>query len=627
MKKIRILLAVAVLVVAGCRAQEGAPRVAAQPGLPPQAIADVVVVELNSLNNIIAPLGNDVDQSGTGLAITAVTVDQVIPATGGSVVSTDGASVNFTPPPNFIGVVTLEYVIADGTGAVSSAAIAISVLPVALPPVALPDAVTVTQDSGATDIDVLANDVDFAGGGLTLTGISVATSLPAATHTLALVANQVRFTPAAGFVGAVIVNYAATDTNGASADGVLSIVVSPLDLPVGPVPVPDAAVVAQDSGATDIDVLANDVDPVGGGLTLTGAVVATSLPAGAHTVAISGNQVRFTPAAGFAGAVVVSYTVTDTGGNSADGVLTVVVSPLDLSIGPVPLPDAAVVTQDSGATDIGVVANDVDLAGGGLTLTGVSVTASQPTAVHTVAIAGNQVRFTPAAGFAGAVVISYTVTDINGNSADGVLSVVVSPLALPVGPLAIPDAAVVAQDSVANGIDVLANDIDFAGGGLTLTGATVTNSLPTGLHTVAIAGNQVQFTPEAGFAGIVVVTYTVQDVNGVSYNGLLNIEVTPAALPLLPLALPEVDTASSSAGAQLFDVLANDLDPAGGGLTLTNVSMTGLPALNAGSVAIVGNQVQYTPVLGYIGVVTVTYTAQDINGNTTDGQLSLTVAP
>lgn len=627
MKQIQIVLAVAVLGVAGCQAQEGAPRAASQLGLPPQAIADVVVVETNSLNNSIAPLGNDVDQSGTGLAVTAVTVNQVIPAAGGAAVSTDGTTVTFTPPANFIGVVTLEYAIADGTGATSSAAIAISVLPVALPPVALPDVETVTQDSAASDIDVLANDVDFAGGGLTLTSASISTSLPAGAHSVAMVANQVRFTPAAGFVGAVIVNYTATDTNGATADGVLSIVVSPLDLPLGPVPVPDAAVVAQDSGVTDIVVLANDVDPVGGGLTLTGAVVATSLPAGAHTVAISANQVRITPAAGFAGVVVVTYTATDVDGNSADGVLTAVVSPLDLAVGPVPLPDAAVVTQDSGATDIDVVANDVDLAGGGLTLTGVSVSASQPVAAHTVAIAGNRVRFTPAAGFAGAVVLAYTVTDVDGNAADGVLSIVVSPLALPVGPLAIPDAAVVAQDSVANGINVVANDIDFAGGGLTLTNATVTNSLPTGLHTVVITGNQVQFTPAAGFAGIVVVTYTVQDVNGVSYNGLLNIEVTPAALELSPLALPDAGTASSSAGAQLFNVLANDVDPAGGGLTLTNVSMVATPALNGGSVAIAGNQVQYTPVLGYIGIVTVTYTAQDINGNATQGQLGLTVAP
>jgi hypothetical protein len=41
----------------------------------------------------------------------------------------------------------------------------------------------------------------------------------------------------------------------------------------------------------------------------------------------------------------------------------------------------------------------------------------------------------------------------------------------------------------------------------------------------------------------------------------------------------------------------------------------------------VGNQVQYTPVLTYIGIVVITYDAEDINGNPTTSTLSLTVTP
>ena len=621
MKQIQVVLAVVAVAIAGCKAQEGGLGSVA--GLPPQAIADIVVVETNSSNNSIAALLNDVDQSATGLTLTSVQVDQVVPATAGSVVSTDGSTVTFTPPPNFIGVVTLEYEVEDGLGGISSALIAVSVLPVALPPVALPDTATVMQDSGATDVDVLANDVDFAGGGLTLNSVSVTTSLPAAAHTLAVVANQVRFTPAAGFVGAVVIGYTATDTNGETADGVLTVVVSPIAVPAGPVPVPDAEVVAQDSGATDIDVLANDVDVAGGGLTVTGVVVTASQPAGAHTVSVVGNQVRFSPAAAFAGVVVVTYTAEDVDGNSADGVLTVVVSPLDLAIGPVPLPDAAIVAQDSAATDVDVLANDVDIEGGGLTLTGVTVTTSQPAAAHTVAIVGNQVRFTPAAAFAGVVVITYTAADIEGNDADGVLNVVVTPAALAVGLVAIPDAAVVAQDSVKKKVDVLANDVDFAGGGLTVSNVSVFSSLPAAVHTVNINANQVRFTPEAGFAGVVVVSYTATDVNGLTSNGVLNIQVTPAALQLDPVALPDSGTPSSAGGVVPFDVVANDIYPAGGGLTLTGASIT----LGPGSVQIVGNVVQYTPVLASVGLVVIDYEVTDVNGNTANGTLTLVVVP
>ena len=68
------------------------------------------------------------------------------------------------------------------------------VLPFAL---ALPDLATVLQDSSATTIDVLANDVDPAAGGLTLSAASTLLSLPVATHTIAIVGNQLQFTPAA----------------------------------------------------------------------------------------------------------------------------------------------------------------------------------------------------------------------------------------------------------------------------------------------------------------------------------------------------------------------------------------------------------------------------------------------
>ena len=624
-KHVKVLLAVAAIGLAGCRAQEGAK--VSTPGLPPQAIADIVVVELNSANNTIDALGNDIDQSGTGLTITAVSVDQTLPPMAGAVATTDGNTVTFTPPATFVGVVTLEYSIEDGTGAVSSGAIAVSVLPVAPPPVALPDAETVVQDSGATDFDVLANDIDLAGGGLTLTAFNVTTSLPPAAHTVAIVGDQIRFTPAAAFVGAVLVDYTIEDVNGATATGVLTVVVSPIAVPTGPVPVPDAQLMAQDSVATLIDVLANDIDPVGGGLTVSAPVVTASVPAATHTVAVSGNQVQFTPAPGFFGSVVVTYTATDADGNAADGVLTIVVTPLDLAIGPVPVPDAIVVAQDSGATLVDVVANDIDPAGAGLDVTGVVVTTSVPAATHTVAISGNQVQFTPQAGFFGSVVVTYTATDGDGDSADGVLVVTVLPEALAIGPVPVPDAATVLEDSSNNLITVLANDIDPAGGGLTLTGVNVTASVPTATHTLAISGSQVQFTPEAGFAGSVVVTYEATDSAGNSANGVLNVIVSPLTPPVGLVAIPDTAVIPQDSAGTDIDVLANDVDFAGGGLTVTAASVFSSLPTGTHSATVVGNQVRFIPDAAFAGVVVLQYTATDVNGATSNGLVNVTVTP
>jgi len=544
-------------------------------------------------------------------------------------VAVAGNKVRFTPAAGFAGVVVITYTATDVNGDSANGVLSIVVSPLADPngPVPVPDAAVVAQDSGATNIDVLANDVDPAAGGLTLSGPVVTASLPNVVHTVTVNSNQVRFTPAAGFAGVVVITYTATDVNGNSATGVLNVVVTPANPVVGLVAIPDVATVAQDSAATDIDVLANDVDFAGGGLTLTGANVTSSLPAAAHTVAVVGNKVRFTPAAGFAGVVVITYTASDVDGSIANGVLSIAVSPLAQSTGPVALPDAASVMQDSGATDIDVLANDVDPAAGGLTLSAPVVTSSLPNAVHTVAVVGNKVRFTPAAGFAGVVVITYTATDVNGDSANGVLNIVVSPVNPVVGLVAVPDVVSLPQDSAATDINVLANDVDFAGGGLTVTGAIITSSQPAAAHAVSVVGNKVRFTPAAGFAGVVVITYTATDINAQVSNGLLNITVTPTPLVLGPLALPDADAASSLAGAQSFDVLANDVDPAAGGLTLTNVSIDQEVPVGSGAVAIVGNQVQYTPVLTYIGIVVITYEAQDINGNTTTSTLSLTVTP
>src|SRR5882762_8385961 len=119
----KIAVSATLVFLAGCQAQGSNPS--ALPGLPPQAIVDVATVTTNSLGNTLAALANDVDTSGTGLTITAVSVDQTLPPATGATASTNGQTVNFTPPANFVGVVTLQYAIVDGTGATSSSEIVV----------------------------------------------------------------------------------------------------------------------------------------------------------------------------------------------------------------------------------------------------------------------------------------------------------------------------------------------------------------------------------------------------------------------------------------------------------------------------------------------------------------------
>lgn len=596
---------------------------------PPVAIADVLATTANTVQSIDV-LANDVDLAGGGLSLVSVAAIASVPVGSNGSFSISNGLVRYTPPnATFVGVQTAQYSVRDSNGSSAIGLITVVVSPIALslPPVALPDVAIASAGTPAL-IDALANDIDASATGLSISAASLVLALPAnPAISITINSGKLSVSAPAGYAGVVTGSYTARDGNGATSTAAVIVTFTPAPLP--PVALPDLASVVQDSAATSIDVLVNDLDLSGSGLSLTAASVVTALPPSAPSLSISGNRLSFTPEAGFSGVVSIRYTATDGLGGSGEGLLTVIVTPLALSPGPLALPDLANLAQDAAATSIDVLANDLDPAGGGLSLSASSVLVSLPTSAgHLLAIVGNQLRFTPAPGFAGVVTVQYTVLDANGASGTGLLGITVSPLAAVLAPVAIPDAATLAQDSPGVDLDVLANDLDIAGGGLALTATSINASLPTSAgHSASIVAGKLHFVPAPGFAGVVSLSYTVTDTNSATATGLVSLVVTPAALSVPPLPLPDLATVSSSAGAVDINVLANDVDPAAGGLTLSSASITlALPA-SAGSIAIVGNQLRYTPSLLYVGVVTVSYTVTDSQSATGTGVLTLTVLP
>jgi len=166
-------------------------------------------------------------------------------------------------------------------------------------------------------------------------------------------------------------------------------------------------------------------------------------------------------------------------------------------------------------------------------------------------------------------------------------------------------------------IDVLANDTIAPDVNETLSLASVG---PAGNGTAAMVGNQVQYTPAADFFGSDSFTYTITDGNGGSDTATVNVTVNPTNDP--PTVVDDAVTTVKNT-TESFDVLANDLITPDVGETLTIASL-GTPS-EGGTVAIVGNQIQYTPLPDFIGTETVTYVADDGNGGTDDGVLTITV--
>ncbi|MDD9892684.1 MAG: Ig-like domain-containing protein [Gammaproteobacteria bacterium] len=599
--------------------------------LPPVAVPDVALVNGNSSDNSINPLANDVDTTSSGLTITATSIGATVPPTGTGTVTTDGSTLTYTPANGFAGVETINYTITDGNGTTSSSIVTVTVSPLPLPPVAVPDIATVLAESSDNTINALANDADVASAGLTITSVSSTATLPPSTAgAVSTDGSTITYTPATGFNGVETLSYEITDGNSNTATGLITITVSPLAAP--PVAIADITTVNQDSSDNSIVVLDNDIDLAGGGLTVTSVSSVSSVPVGSTgTATTDGTTVTYTPAASFAGVEVLQYEITDNNGTTGTGLITVTVVPTVLAAGPVAVPDVATVTQDSSNNLITVITNDVDPASGGLTLNAVTVLADLPaTGGHTAVVNGSQVDFTPAAGYSGVVTLQYTIEDSNSATTTGTAVVTVSPIALNPPPVTVPDVATVTQDSSNNLISVIGNDIDTAGGGLTLTAASVLVDLPVdGNHTVTLNGNQIDFTPTAGYAGLVTLQYTIEDSNGTTATGTAAVTVTALPVEVPPLAIPDVGTMSNSAPAD-FDVAGNDLDPAGGGLTVQNPSIVLEvlpPILGSNAVSVVGNQLRVTPASGYIGVITVSYEVEDTNGNTSTSTAVITVGP
>ncbi|MBE4612332.1 hypothetical protein BOO27_13260 [Vibrio navarrensis] len=103
--------------------------------------------------------------------------------------------------------------------------------------------------------------------------------------------------------------------------------------------------------------------------------------------------------------LVIPVTVTDDQGATDTTTLTITVT--GTNDAPVAKADIASVTSGSNSVTIDVLANDSDVDGDTLTITGATVPAEQ----GTVAIVDGKLEFTPANGFSGKATVTYTITD------------------------------------------------------------------------------------------------------------------------------------------------------------------------------------------------------------------------
>ncbi|MGY5798275.1 Ig-like domain-containing protein [Rheinheimera faecalis] len=177
-------------------------------------------------------------------------------------------------------------------------------------PVAVADEASVLVDT-SIDVNVLANDTDVDGDALT-----VNQAISSFGTVTILADQQLSYTPNPDFVGTDTVVYSITDGKGGTASSELVVDVFSNTAPVA---VNDTAS-TDDRTAILIAVLTNDTDAEGDVLTVSAASAVEG------TVSIEADQrLRYTPKAGFDGVDTISYTVTDSSGDSATGSVSVTV--------------------------------------------------------------------------------------------------------------------------------------------------------------------------------------------------------------------------------------------------------------------------------------------------------------
>jgi hypothetical protein len=380
------------------------------------------------------------------------------------------------------------------------------------------------------------------------------------------------------------------------------------DGPLLPDALDDAATTAAGTPVT-LNPLLNDIDPIGTGIALTALGAA-----GNGTLQQVGNQVTYTPNAGFSGQDAFTYTIGLNGGGTDTATITITVTPpaAPANVAPVANTDLVNTTFNTAIViPVGqLLANDTDADGNPLSVTGIALQPGQGVAVFD-AVAGT-ITYMPNAGFSGTESFAYAVSD-GTVSVQGIVNVTVAPATGGnTAPEAINAMATVEEDGTVGG-QLTGFDAD----GDTLTFLT-SLEVPVGFSMAA--DGTWTYTPPANINGTVVVFFVVDDGAAQSGLGQLAITITPVNdAPTATNGAFATDEDTAFNGNLLALLAAADID--GDDLDIVSIGVTPLGgfAFDAATGAFT-----FTPDANEFGADTVLVTLTD-GTETVTRELAITV--
>ncbi|GEK79303.1 Ig-like domain-containing protein [Agrococcus baldri] len=546
----------------------------------------------------IRPLLNDYSPSGAPLRLAQVDEAPGLTmgwdATAGVVKIEDGP----------VGSHYLRYVAAAGGAATAEGRIRIDIREAdeEARPVAVRDTALLPRQGEAV-VDLLANDVDLAGGVLVVQQVSVENAAPI---TVELVDRRVvRIRDARGLEEPFQFGYTVSNGRFTETGTVEVIPVAPPAQPRAPVAVDDSATVRAGDFQT-IDVLGNDFSPDGTPFELAGEVVETSFASDAEGIAfISEGALRVHAREDAPSRATVTYEIVDELGNRDSATATVQIVPRDPDSNTAPNPRIVTARVLAGAlVRVPIPLDGIDVDGDGVELVGYDTAPEQGEIEET---GPDYFDFEAYPDAAGTVEFTYRVRDRWGE--EGTATVIIG-IAQPADrnqpPFAELDLLNVRPER-AIAIPVLANDSDPDQDALVLQADGL--GLPEELADALVdteRGTVDLVTPAA--PGVYQLTYVVADVRGASTTGTVMLTVDGEAELVPPVGR---DDPVSAADAELdvpidVPVLANDTDEDGDPDELLVEIVTGDATVAEGVVRVVPTQ-QFQ---------VITYRVTDVDGLT-----------
>ncbi len=383
-----------------------------------------------------------------------------------------------------------------------------------------------------------------------------------------------------------------------------------------PVAIPDVYITSKGEPLVvdDPGHLANDYDINGDALSW----ITYQLPSnGTVSETSTDGTFTYTPDPGFSGVDSFIVTISDGNGGIASGQIAILVKD---NASPVAVPDVYTIPEGESlvVSAPGHLGNDSDPEGDPLEW--ISYTFPSSGTMSGTSSDGG-FTYTPDAGFNGLETITISITDGNGNIAQGQLIILVKEN---LAPVAVPDVFSTAQGEplVVTAPGHLANDYDPEGDPVEWISYTFPEN---GTVSGTSSDGGFTYTPNPGFSGLETLEIAITDGNGNIAFGEVNIQVI-ASDQRPPVALSDVFVTDEgqSLTVPAPGHLANDYDPDGDPLEWISYTF---PSNGTMSGTTSDGGFTYTPNPGFTGHESITVTITDGNGNIASSELIITVVP